>query len=203
MNKLHFLAIMVIAVFLAYGCNTKNSSEQAENATEKTIKEIANIEFNTDQLMQSALNGEHKNVEAALNNGFDVNTIDANKRTLLMLASFNGHTELVELLIAKGSNVNLRDGVSRSALMYASTGPFAPTVNILLKAGAEPNMTDDGQNWTPAMMAAAEGQLEVLKVLVKNGADLEMVDVDGESPLYFAKSNGHSEVVKYIQSQLK
>lgn len=120
-----------------------------------------------------------------------------------MLASYNGHTKLVELLIDKGADVNMVDELTRNALMYASSGPFPNTVKVLLKAGADPNLTDDEQNWTPAMMAAAEGQLEVLKVLVENGADLEMVDVDGESPLYFATRSGHTKVIDYIESQLK
>ena len=53
------------------------------------------------------------------------------------------------------------------------------------------------------MMAAAEGQLEVLKTLVAFGADLSMVDVDGESSLDFADSKGYSAVAEYIRSQLK
>ena len=43
--------------------------------------------------------------------------------------------------------------------MYASSGPFTSTVSLLLNAGAKPNMTEKEQNWTAAMMAAAEGQL--------------------------------------------
>ena len=53
------------------------------------------------------------------------------------------------------------------------------------------------------MMAASEGQLEVLKVLVSNGADLKMVDVDGESSLDFAKSKGHKAVADYIKTKLQ
>lgn len=87
--------------------------------------------------------------------------------------------------------------------MFAATGPFVPTVEALLKAGSEPNRTEDQENWTAVMMAASEGQLEVLKVLMANGDDLKMVDIDGESVLYFAKANGHSEVVGYMESQTK
>ena len=53
------------------------------------------------------------------------------------------------------------------------------------------------------MMAAAEGQLKVVQLLVANGADLTMVDVDGESALDFAKSKGHQEVAAYIQTLQK
>lgn len=213
MNKVHFLSVLVITVLLAYSCNSANKSEETKAAvaeqantetigTKETVNDTPAVKFNIEQIMQAALDGNFKIIEGALNNGFDVNTIDPNKRTMLMLAAFNGHTQIVEFLIAQGSDVNMLDRINRSALMFASTGPFVPTVKALLQAGAKPNLTDDEQNWTAAMMAASEGQLDVLKVLAANGADLTMVDVDGESPLYFAKQNGHIEVAKYIESQL-
>jgi len=118
-----------------------------------------------------------------------------------MLAAYNGNIEIVKLLIDKGADVNTTDEIGRTALMFASSGPFVNTVLTLLQAGAKPNLTDKEEDWTAAMMAAAEGQLEVLKTLVAFGADLKMVDIDGESSLDFASSKGHSAVVEYIKSQ--
>ena len=202
MDKVHFLIATIITIVLATGCNTANKSEKSKNThSEQTVSSAPKTVLDPDKIMQAALEGNLKTVENALNNDFDVNSTDANKRTLLMLAAYNGHTQMVELLIAKGADINMRDTINRTALMFASTGPFVTTVQALLQSGAEPNLTDDQENWTAAMMAAAEGQLDVLKVLVANGADLNMVDVDGESSLDFAKANGHVEVAKYINTQ--
>lgn len=207
MRKAHLSVTILLSLLLAFSCNSTNESGKSENTKnvlpQQATSNVADVTYNTDQIMQAALNGKLNTVEVALQNGFDVNTIDENKRTMLMLSAFNGHRQIVKFLIDKGADLNMRDAINRTALMYASTGPFVSTVEILLKSGAEPNITDDEQNWTAAMMAAAEGQLEVLKVLVNNGADLEMVDVDGESSLDFAKANGHTEVVKYIESHYK
>ncbi len=204
MKKVHFFATLLIVVILVSSCNTSNKTEKSKNnLTEQTVKDAPNIKLETDQIMEAALEGKLNIVENALNKGFDINNTDANKRTVLMLAAYNGHKEIVELLIAKGANINQRDTINRTALMFASTGPFVATVQALLQSGAQPNLTDNQENWTAAMMAAAEGQLEVLKVLVANGANLKMLDVDGESSLDFAKANGHTEVAKYIESQIK
>ncbi len=51
------------------------------------------------------------------------------------------------------------------------------------------------------MTAAVEGQLDVLKTLIAYGADLDMVDIDGESSLDFASLDGHTAVVEYIESK--
>ena len=206
MNKpLSIIALMLIVV-LTYSCDANKNKANTQGASAVSTDNTAPMQkkvFDTDYIMQCALEGNIEPVKGALENGFDPNSTNIDKRTPLMLAAYNGHTEIVSLLIDKGAEVNKIDTIHRTALMYASTGPFVPTVVKLLEAGAKPNLVDGEENWTAVMMAAAEGQLEVVKTLVEYGADLKMVDVDGESSLDFANSKGHTEVVNYIKSQLK
>ncbi|WP_321373165.1 ankyrin repeat domain-containing protein [uncultured Draconibacterium sp.] len=203
MNKLRLIAIMMILSISILSCGTKagNESKKVESNTASTSSENERAHFNTTLIFQASLEGNIQIVQNALDEGFDPNSVDENKRTSLMLAAYNGNTEIVKLLINKGANVNFADEIDRTALMYASTGPFINTVLTLLEAGAEPNLIEKEENWTAAMMAAAEGQVEVLKALVSYGADLKMVDIDGESSLDFASSNGHTAVVEYIKSK--
>lgn len=202
MNKLQLFTSIAIVGFCTYSCNTPAPKTNDTSNTNTTITDSVPV-FDNDLIIQSALNGKTEIVKDALNKGFNANTTDASKHTPLMLAAYNGHTQIVDLLIANGADVNLTDAMHRTALMYASTGSFAPTVTSLLQAGAKPNIVDNEEKWTAAMMASAEGQLEVLKVLVAHGADLKMVDTDGESSLDFAKSKGHTAVYDYIKTQLK
>ena len=127
MNKLQLFAAIGIMGFCTCSCNTKpsKSSGADETNTEKTTPAYIKT-FDNDLIMQSALNGKIDIVKDALNNGFNVNSTDVNKRTTLMLAAYNGHREIVELLIDKGADVNLTDTIHRTALMFASTGSFAP-----------------------------------------------------------------------------
>ena len=198
------VAVILIFGLLILSCGTKtqNKTTQNEFENEAELKKNEEVSFDKTLIFQASLEGNIQIVQNAVNMGFDPNTVDENKRTALMLSAYNGHTDIVQFLIDQGTNVNLTDEMDRTALMYASTGPFLNTVVALLKAGAKPNMTDNEENWTAAMMAAAEGQLDVLKTLVSYGADLKMVDVDGESSLDFANSKGHSAVVEYIKTNL-
>ncbi|WP_319481311.1 ankyrin repeat domain-containing protein [uncultured Draconibacterium sp.] len=203
MNKPSLIVILMIFSIFILSCDTKtrNDSKTIESETETGSFENEKADIDTTLIFQASLEGKIQIVQNALNKGFDPNTIDENKRTALMLAAYNGNTEIVKLLIHQGANVNSSDEINRTALMYASTGPFVNTVLTLLEAGAEPNLIEKEENWTAAMMASAEGQLEVLKTLVTYGADLDMVDIDGESSLDFANSNGHSAVAQYIKSK--
>jgi ankyrin repeat protein len=48
------------------------------------------------------------------------------------------------------------------------------------------------------MHAAAEGNLEVVKVLIKYGAEISLKDVDGDDAATFAAQSGHMQVVEYL-----
>lgn len=53
--------------------------------------------------------------------------------------------------------------------------------------------------WTLAMVAAREGELEVLKWLIdEQGANADEVNANNFSPLHLAASEGHVETVKYL-----
>ena len=49
----------------------------------------------------------------------------------------------------------------------------------------------DGAKRTPLHMAAAYGEAECAKLLIEWGAEMNALDVDGRSPLFFASVNGH------------
>ena len=49
--------------------------------------------------------------------------------------------------------------------------------------------------------AAWRGDLELVRFLVENGADIDAKDVDGETPLHWAARQGHLAVVQYLVEQ--
>ncbi|KAI9490199.1 ankyrin repeat-containing domain protein [Zychaea mexicana] len=53
-------------------------------------------------------------------------------------------------------------------------------------------------DWTPAMIAALKGRLDVVKILEKAGANLDLCNKDGRTALHLAIQHGHVETSKYI-----
>ena len=49
--------------------------------------------------------------------------------------------------------------------------------------------------------AAANGHMDVLKLLIQHGGDVELADISGCTPLHTAARNGHLTCVKYLVSQ--
>jgi ankyrin repeat protein len=58
------------------------------------------------------------------------------------------------------------------------------------------------EGFTALMTAAAEGQLEVVRLLLERGADPTLVDTDGDTALSFARQNGHTMVAQLLEDQL-
>ncbi|KAG1196944.1 hypothetical protein G6F35_012895 [Rhizopus arrhizus] len=56
-------------------------------------------------------------------------------------------------------------------------------------------------DWTPLMIAAMKGYLDIVMILVNAGALLNRTTKDGRSALYLAIQEGHVELAKYLTNQ--
>jgi ankyrin repeat protein len=84
--------------------------------------------------------------------------------------------------------------------MYASSGPFSATVELLLNKGSMVNVQGKLEGFTALMTAAAEGQLEVVRLLLIHGADPALKDEDNDTAEIFAVQKGHSAVAELLRS---
>ena len=175
----------------------ENAVSAVEEPGSKAVLTPAEVE---QQLHECSLDGDIGKVKEALEAGAAVNSMDAQGVTALMSAAFNGHSDIVLMLLDHGAGIDRRDVMGRTALLYAATGPFPGTVKILLDKGAEPNVVDSDEHFSPLMHAAAEGNLDVVKILVEAGADMSLTDVDGDDAISFARQAGHQRVADYLKT---
>ena len=152
------------------------------------------------ELMEAAYLGQLEEVERLVSAGTAVDFADPEQRTPLMVAAFNGHTPVIQFLVEKGAKLDARDSNGRTALMYASSGPFEEAVAYLLEQGAAVNAQGTLEGFTALMTAASEGLLEVVRLLLANGADPSVVDEDGDTAASFARQNGHTEVLALLEN---
>jgi len=151
----------------------------------------------------AAHDGNKEAVTQAIKENMDVNLVNTDGNTALMLAAFNGHTETIDILLKAKADVNKRNPDGRTALMFASTINKPSAVELLIKNGAEVNAYDGGEQWTPLMFAAGEGHTAVVDILLAHKANAKWVDTDGDTAADFAKGRGHTELAKKLQALLK
>ncbi|HUL81249.1 MAG TPA: ankyrin repeat domain-containing protein, partial [Gammaproteobacteria bacterium] len=114
-------------------------------------------------------------------------TIDAREsfggQTALMWASARRHPEMVELLSANGADVNARS-TNRDYQRHVT-------------AEGRPKSLDSG-GFTPLLYAARENCGACVDVLLKHGADIDLPDPDGVSPLQVAIMNANWDLAKKL-----
>ena len=74
--------------------------------------------------------------------------------------------------------------------------------SFLIKAGADVNAVDkDGR--TALMDAAWYGDLEMVKLLVEHGADIELEAENGDYAILCAEKQQHAHVVEFLKKTIK
>ena len=85
-------------------------------------------------------------------------------------------------------------------ICYKVTNPAVAAA--LIACGADPLNKADKHDYTPACLAAANGNADALKVLADAKADLNKAENDGYTPACLAALNGHADALKVILENL-
>ncbi|XP_055845450.1 ankyrin repeat and LEM domain-containing protein 1 [Episyrphus balteatus] len=75
------------------------------------------------------------------------------------------------------------------------------TTAQLLERGANPNVCSE-DNMTPMHVAAIHGRASIVKMLLKKGGKLDVLDVDRKTPILYAIHECHFDVVKVMQDHI-
>ncbi|XP_077991005.1 short transient receptor potential channel 4-like [Glandiceps talaboti] len=145
-------------------------------------QQLASLEVEKLFLM-AAERGDKMAVMIAMKNAglFNVNCIDEEDRSALVLAIENGNFDIVELL-ASDSRIDLGD-----SLLRATNLQFIPAVWTICKCMKQRKLLPEGLNTrslnsdfhpdiTPVIIAAQNNNYEILKILLDHGAKIEEPD---------------------------
>ncbi|XP_047549452.1 fibronectin type 3 and ankyrin repeat domains protein 1-like [Lutra lutra] len=138
-------------------------------------------------------------VKILVSNGTDVNLKNRSSKDNLMLPCYAGHLEVVKYLLRHGASWETRDLGGCMGLQWAADGGHCNVIDWMIKDGCEVDAVDTGSGWTPLMrVSAVSGNQSVASVLIEGGADVNMRDKDGKTPLVVAMLNNHEELVQLL-----
>uniref|UniRef100_A0A3Q1ENE4 Ankyrin repeat domain 53 n=1 Tax=Acanthochromis polyacanthus TaxID=80966 RepID=A0A3Q1ENE4_9TELE len=129
--------------------------------------------------------------------------VDRKGLSAFHVACLNGQLTSVRLLVdSKLTCINSRDSKGRLPLHMVLTSKSSDTsacLRYLVEHKADVNATNDSGQ-TPLHLAASEGLLDCVEILVEAGADVLVQDNIGLIPLDFARIWCHRKVARYLKS---
>ncbi|CAM3634596.1 ankyrin repeat domain-containing protein [Polaromonas hydrogenivorans] len=132
-------------------------------------------------------------------NKTDVNKLNAQGESALMLAALKGQLEWADKLIKKGADVNK---TGWTPLHYAASSGQVAIISLLLESSAYID-AESPNGSTPLMMAAMYGSAASVKLLLQEGADPKLKNQQGLTALDFAQRSNRPDAVEAIAAAIR
>lgn len=127
----------------------------------------------------------------------DTNTGQA--YSALSLAAYFGHIDAVRRLLESGSDPDTQVGGWYNALHHAVKKDNLELARTLLTGGANPNIGVTARRGeTPLMMAAENGNITMMELLISMGATTDSIDLMGKNATDYAEFFHHAEASDYL-----
>jgi len=143
------LLIQMMAIFSACQSNP-NQDTMTVIKDENIVQAVKNKDLNT--------------VQAAIENGSNINAVDSQKRSLLLIATNNADIEMAKYLVQQGADVNQQADNLDSPFLYAGASGQTELVKLFLTHGARFDLFNR-YNGTALIPACERGHVETVRLL--------------------------------------
>nr|XP_008101141.1 PREDICTED: ankyrin repeat and death domain-containing protein 1B isoform X1 [Anolis carolinensis] len=116
-------------------------------------------------------------------------------------AAKTNNLDTMERLFKKKVNINAANILKRTALHFAVAGNHISAVDFLLHHKARVDIADK-HGLVPIHLAAWTGNLDIMRMLIKAGADQKAKNQEGRNVLHFAAQNNNVRIVDYFIQDL-
>jgi ankyrin repeat protein len=149
--------------------------------------------------------GHQVAVQALLRGGANPNALDAQQYDIVTIAAVNNDVPMLKLALAGGcSPNNITSPYQGTALIAAAHLGHAEVMRVLIAAGAPLDHVNN-LGWTALIESIVLGNggrshTDTLDALVKAGANVNLADRAGATPLTLAKARGYVEMVRILEA---
>ncbi|SDC59330.1 hypothetical protein SAMN05428987_1936 [Paenibacillus sp. CF095] len=224
MSKSLIIVVLISSMLIVQGCvpemrNDSNVEEKAmTSADEQLFKAVedsdterieqmiqagANINAQDQSgrtaIMIATYNNDSTSAKVLIEAGADVNIQDDMKNTPFLYAGAEGYLDILKLTIEAGADPAITNRYGGTALIPASEHGYVDVVRELLTQTSVDVDHVNQLGWTALLEAIIlnDGnaqQQETIQLLIDHGADVNIPDRDGLSPLSHAKNKGFKEI---------
>lgn len=174
--------------------------DQLDLEAQQTFRQInANLPRSAMPALMAAVHtGRVNTVDVLCAHGADLNFLDEQGRSALMVAVDNYQGDIVQRLLDAGADPWMRGGEKAALHQAVAQGDVAIVVALL---GANRANIRPGDLHTALHEAATSGQDQVIAPLLDAGAHLDRPDSNGNTALILAAAGGHEKTVSLLLDQ--
>jgi ankyrin repeat protein len=175
-------------------------------AIKRLLAEGAAINARDERGRTALLAATHENrvnaARALIEAGADVNAKDAMNDSPYLYAGARGHLAILKLTLEHGADLKSTNRYGGTALIPACERGHVETVRTLIAAGVKIDHINN-LGWTGLLEAiilsdGGEKHQQIVKDLLAAGADVNLADRDGVTPLQHARSRGQAKMQQIL-----
>jgi ankyrin repeat protein len=174
-------------------------------------------DFGATPMSEAATNSNTAIIEKLLKAGADPDSTGTDGMTALMIVARSTNVTAAKLLLDHGAHLNAKEQQrDQTALMWAAAQKQGPMVKELIARGAEIDARTQTNEFaiqvsaepragyrpagglTAMLYATREGCIECVQALKESGANLNLADPEGITPLIMAIWNQHFDTAAYL-----
>lgn len=153
-------------------------------------------------LIAAAYRNDLPIVDALITAGADVNVQDNTKQSAYLIATSEGYLELLQRTLQAGADVHSKDSYNGTGLIRAADRGHVEIIQELLKTDIKIDHVNN-LGWTALLEAIILGDggprhTEVVRLLVEAGADVNLADGNGVTPLAHAQQRGYGQMAEIL-----
>lgn len=147
-----------------------------------------------------------------ISKGADVN-IQSNDGNATIIEAAGNSREVFDMLVEKGADLKVKktDGTGAfyscmiHMLLYGReiADKDMELAGFLLSKGADADeapVSGELEGYTPLIFAARENNEEIVKLLIKHGANVNTKNINGDTPLSLAEKGGYTQIMEILKA---
>ncbi|MBN6205471.1 ankyrin repeat domain-containing protein [Ralstonia pickettii] len=185
-------------------CAERGDTKKVLNLLKDGAEINATNEHGVTAVMAATQNHQTDTVHMLIQQGADINIRNNNQDNVLLYAGAEGFLDIVKLAVEAGADTTLTNRYDGTALIPASERGHVEVVKELLTHSDTDVNHINNLHWTALLEAIILGEggkdhQKIVQLLVNHGADVNISDGDGVTPLQHAQNHGYREIVGILK----